>query len=241
MLKTLATKCLDIILPPKCISCGTFVDDANTICPSCWGDLNFISEPSCKICGYPFQFKAEGIELCAGCLNERPLFEKAKSVWVYDQHSKHMVTSFKYSDKTHTADIFGALMSNTGASFIESSDFVVPVPLHPLKLFQRRYNQAALLAQSIARKNNIPIIPDLLIRTKNSPPQASLNRKQRLENIKSAFDINPKFKAALKDKTITLVDDVMTTGATINECAKILLNGGAYAVYVITLARIVEK
>jgi len=241
MIGNLARNIVDLILPPQCISCRSVIDSAGNICAGCWKQLNFISEPLCEACGYPFPYEAPGIKFCAACARKAPPFDRARAALCYDEQSKRLVTGLKFSDKTHQAPTFSKLMAVSGNALITESDCIIPVPLHRIRLFMRRYNQAALLALGLAKLSDKPVIYDLLVRKINTPPQMSLNRNQRLKNVKSAFGINDKYKEKVKGKSVLLIDDVMTTGATIESCAKILKKSGAWRVNVLTLARVVEK
>jgi len=231
---------VDLILPPQCVVCRSAVDSSGNICASCWKRLNFISEPLCEACGYPFPYEAPGIKFCAACVRKAPPFDRARAALRYDEHSKGLVTGLKFSDKTHQAPTFAKLMATAGNPLINESDCIIPVPLHRVRLFMRRYNQAALLALGLAKISAKPVIYDMLVRKINTPPQMRLNRRERQKNVKSAFGLNEKYREKVKGKSVLLVDDVMTTGATIESCAKALKKSGAWRVNVLTLARVVE-
>lgn len=236
MLKA-AKHILDIIYPPRCISCGSGVHENGNICSICWGDINFISDPQCHICGFPFDFQAGEKALCGGCMKDKPYFAKARAVFIYDDASSHMVTSFKYSDRIESRAFYARWMGRVGAQMLQEADYIVPVPLHYRKLLLRKYNQAALLAIELKKSFGTKMLVNGLVRRKYTISQAGFNRRLRFKNISGVFKINPKFIADIKDKNILLVDDVITTGATANECAKILLKAGAARVEVLTLAK----
>lgn len=157
---------------------------------------------------------------------------------LYDDGSKPLILSFKHSDRTHAAKALAAWMARPAAEFMESIDYIIPVPLHRWRLFKRRYNQAALLAQELHQLTGKSLLSDGLIRTKPTPIQGHRNRKERHENVRGAFSINPRYGENLKGKTILLIDDVLTTGATVSECSKVLLKAGAAGAHVLTLARV---
>ena len=152
--------------------------------------------------------------------------------------SKRLVLSFKHADRTHPAPALAQWMQRAGADFWQAADFIAPVPLHRWRLFKRRYNQAALLTHELSHIAQKPALVDLLHRKRATPIQGHFNRKQRQENVKGAFRLNAKHRKQIKDKTIILIDDVLTTGATVNECSRVLLRAGAKQLNVLTLARV---
>ncbi len=236
-IKPAINKLLDIIYPPRCIACGDNVHENGTICAKCWGEINFISDPQCQICGFPFDFKVEGNPICAGCIDEKPKFSKARAVFLYDDASRRMITSFKYNDRIENRVAYARWMARVGAEMLADADYIIPVPIHFAKLLLRKYNQAGLLALEIAKISGNKVLVNALIRKKYTRKQAGLNRRLRFENISGAFKINQKYAAILKDKKILLVDDVITTGATADECAKILLKAKVAKVEVLALAK----
>lgn len=231
MLKILE-KTLNIIIPHKCMLCNTIVDEG--LCSDCWGRINFISEPVCQVCGVPFEYDSEH-ELCSSCIKKSPAFDKASSVFLYDEFSRPLITKFKYSDNLHFLPYLAKMLNSKTAEL--KADFIVPVPMHYSKMIFRKYNQSALLAKELGKISHRYVLFDGLIKTRNNPPQASLARDDRKGNVKDAFNINPKRQNVLKGKNILLVDDVMTTGSTISECAKLLKSAGAVKVFVATLSR----
>lgn len=177
--------------------------------------------------------------LCGECMRTRPSYARGRSAFRYDEHSKSLIIQLKYHDQTQLAPIYSSWLVKTGKELITASDVIVPVPLHYLRFVGRRYNQSALLTQALAKQTGLLHLPDALKRTRRTPPQAGLTRAQRLDNVKGAFAIHPKRKEAVKGKSVLLVDDVMTTGATLNQCTNALLKAGATSVNVLTLARTV--
>lgn len=230
-------RALDIIFPPQCLSCEALVPSHGALCLNCWQGIRFIAEPMCHACGLPFEYAIGDKALCGECLQELPPYNQARAVFVYDEHSKALVLGLKFHDQLHLAATYGPWLAKTGAEMLPGCDIVVPVPLSWRRFVGRRYNQAALLAQAVSQKTGLTVIPDALIRKKHIPPQTGLSRAQRKDNVRGAFAANPKRKAAIKGKTVLLVDDVMTTGATLSACARALLKNGARAVNILTLAR----
>jgi ComF family protein len=221
---------LDAILPPRCLSCGEVVGEAGVLCGACWREIAFIAPPFCARCGLPFPHEATGI--CAACAAAPPHFDRARAVFRYDAASRKLVIAFKHADKTHTAPAYGAWMRRAGVELVADADLLVPVPLHWTRLFRRRYNQSALLAYAIDRAK---VAPDLLVRRRRTASQGHLGRGARSRNVAHAFALRP--GAVVEGKRIVLIDDVMTTGATVGECARVLRRAGAARVDVLTLAR----
>ncbi len=230
-------RALDLVFPPQCLNCDTLVPTHGTLCLECWQGLRFISDPHCQCCGIPFDFALGKDALCGQCLRERPPFAQARAVFRYDEASRTLVTRLKYTDQTQLAPVYGTWLARFGRELVLQSDIIVPVPLHYWRFVGRRYNQSALLAYALARECALPVIPDALKRIRATQPQPGLTQKQREENVRGAFAVHPKHAAALKGKNILLIDDVMTTAATVSQCAKTLLKGGALQVNVLTLAR----
>ena len=161
--------------------------------------------------------------------------------FVYDEKTSKIVTGFKYSDKTHVSDDLAKMFVNFNKEIFAEADFITPVPMHKLRLVKRRYNQASLLANSVAKIAEKKVFHDLLVRIKNTPPQASLTKKERKKNLVGAFQIKQKYSSFVKGKKIILIDDVVTTGTTVNTIAKMLKKAGAADVFVITIAKTLEK
>lgn len=236
---------LDVLLPPKCLKCAARVDSAHAICPDCWKDIQFLTDPRCIVCGYPFglemgtDYSLIGESACGACQNVKRSFTKAVSALRYDDDSRQMIIGFKHHDRLEYAKYFSNLLKFAAADLIEKSDLIVPVPLHNRRLIQRRYNQSAVLSQMLARETHIRHEPQLLQRTKNTPPQQG-NINKRSLNVRGAFKVSNRHKHLIKEKSILLIDDVYTTGATVENCAKALKHAGAEEVFVATVFRVVS-
>jgi ComF family protein len=242
-LRRAAVAALDLVLPPRCIRCAGKVDAVGTLCAECWRRLVFVAEPCCVCCGLPFAFDAGADNLCAGCVAHPPRFDRARSVFIYDDHSRGLILSLKHGDRLHGVPAFGNWLARAGAPLLADADLLVPVPLHWMRLWRRRYNQSALLAQAIARAlRQHPaapaVAPDLLIRKRRTPSQGRRTRSQRADNVRGAFRVSE--NAVIQGKRIVLIDDVLTSGATVEECAKVLRRAGAARIDVLTLARAVR-
>lgn len=229
---------LDLVLPPLCLRCGAVIDEPQALCAGCWSAVTFLGPPCCETCGIPFPYPMPEGSQCAPCLARKPAFDRARSAVLYDDAARALVLGFKHADRIHATRAYATWMARAGRDLLGNADLVVPVPLHRFRLWQRRYNQSALLAQALARKAGLPYRPDLLLRRRRTPSQGGLSRAERARNVRSAFRIGGSAKGAIEGRTIVLVDDVLTTGATASECAKTLKAAGAGAVHVITLARV---
>jgi len=231
------TLLLDFLFPPQCLNCNQPVAAHGTLCLACWQQVQFITDPYCQCCGNPFDFALGTEALCGECLRERPPYARARAVFRYDEHSRALVTRLKYADQTQLASVYGTWLARFGKDLVAASDVIVPVPLHYWRFVGRRYNQSALLANALHKNSGLPMLPDGLKRIRPTRPQPGLTRRQRQENVKGAFAVHRKRAGVLKNKSVLLIDDVMTTSATVSQCAQTLLKAGAMQVNVLTLAR----
>lgn len=229
---------LDLLLPPLCLSCRAPVARQGGLCAVCWSGVHFLGAPCCRRCGVPFAEEVEGGLHCATCLSDPPPYDRARAVFRYDDASKGLVLSFKHADRPGLARFFAPWMARAAADLLSGADLIVPVPLHRWRLLSRRYNQAALLAMGLAKGSSIRCIPDLLVRTRRTASQGTMGREARQRNVKGAIKL-AKSAALIEGKRILLVDDVLTTGATLGECVRVLRQSGAAGVDVVTLARVV--
>ena len=232
---------LDALLPPRCLGCSAAVDRPGRLCPACWSAVDFIAPPFCACCGLPFEHEEGGRALCGACVGDPPPYDFARAVLRYGALSRGLVIAFKWRDQTHAAPAFAEWMARAAQPVIQNADWVTPVPLHRRRLFERRYNQAALLAREIGRLAGVPFAPDLLVRTRATPIQGGLTRRQRIDNLRGAIAVRPARRQRIEGRRIVLVDDVMTTGATAAACARALKRAGALRVHVVTLARVVPE
>lgn len=234
---------IDLILPPRCIVSGDIVDAQGMLSPQAWGNLNFITDPQCNRCGFPFDFDSGDVSegnICLGCLKSPPLFDKARSALVYDDASRDVVLSFKHGDQTQSVPSFMPWLNQAGREILERADYIIPVPLHRWRILRRRFNQSALIAQYLSKDISVPSLLDGLERKRATVTQGHLQVNERQKNVKNAFAMNPEHVDKLRGKTVVLIDDVYTTGATVNECTKVLLKAGVASVNILTLARVVK-
>ena len=230
---------LDTLLPPQCLACNALVPDPGTLCPSCWEGIDFLGPPWCECCGQPFSIPTPAGTVCGACLAAPPPWRRARAVFRYDAHAKALVLRFKHADRTDAAPAYAGWMARAGAEVLAEAELIAPVPLHWLRLARRRYNQAALLALGLGRISGVPVVPDLLERMRATASQGVLGRRQRADNVRRAFRLRAGAGPRVEGRAVLLVDDVLTTGATVAECAKVLTRAGARTVDVLTLARVV--
>lgn len=231
---------LNALLPPRCLSCGAGVEQPGSLCAVCWARLSFLAAPFCAACGFPFEYDLGPEALCGVCARKRPRYDRARAVLRYDEASRGLLLGFKHGDRTEGAPAFAQWLVRAGGELIEQAEVIAPVPLHRWRLFARRYNQSALLASALGRSTGISVQPDLLVRTRNTPSQGRLTPAARRRNVAGAFAVASGGGARLDGRRVLLVDDVLTTGATAEACARTLLKAGAAAVDVVVLARVVR-
>ena len=231
---------LDAVLPPRCLACDVETSGTGALCADCWSAVDFLAPPHCECCGLPFEFEVAVGSLCGTCARERPSYTRARAVFRYGDVSRALILRFKHGDRTDAAPAFGTWLARAGHDLLTEADLVAPVPLHRFRLFARRFDQSALLAQAIAHESDVAVAVDSLVRTRNTHSQATLSSVQRSRNVKGAFNIRRQWRNRVVGLKILLVDDVMTTGATVEECSKALLAEGAASVDIVTLARVVR-
>jgi ComF family protein len=245
---------LNFVMPPLCPITDLKVQKKGELHPEGWQALDFISEPFCAACGLPFELsattKVSKESLCGACAapDDAPFaltgprsFNSLRAVARYDEPSAKLVLALKNSDRMDIAPVLAGLMTGPGKQMLAQCDFLIPVPLHRGRLWSRRFNQSAEIARHICRNNlsNKKLLPGLLRRIKPTPQQKGLSADQRRRNVQGAFDLAPKSKINLKGKNIVLVDDVLTTGATMKACARVLRKAGAAQVHGLVFARVI--
>lgn len=235
-----AAAALDVLLPPACPLCGTFVDSPGLLCGGCYGRLTLVTEPLCACCGVPFGLAADLAEgdLCPRCAGMPPPFERARAALVYDAVSRRLVLPFKHGDRQEYALVLARLMAQGGRALLPGADVVVPVPLHRRRLFVRRYNQAALLAVALGRLAGVPVLVDGIQRRVATKSLGHKSAAERREEVAGAFFVRSSRAAALAGRRVLLVDDVMTSGATVTACTEALLEAGVAAVDVLVGVRV---
>ncbi len=233
MIKQALFSLVNYILPYRCSSCSQLIDKEQGMCALCFSKLNFITSPYCSCCGFPFEFFIEGQNLCGRCVVKQPNYDLARSLFKFDLESKKLIHAFKYNDRTSHSKMFAKLIIARYKKEIEEVDLVVPVPMNRIKRIFRQYNPAQILAKDISDLLKVPMIPDVLIKTKWTKPQTKLTKYEREKNLSGSLAFN--MKRIVKGRRVLLVDDVRTTGTTCNSCAKILKTAGAESVKLVTV------
>lgn len=231
---------LDAVMPPRCPISGNPVGKIGQLSPQAWSALHFIDAPFCPRCGVPFAAEYGDTIECPSCVAAIPAYDHARAALVYDDASHRLVVGFKHSDRTELAPILAKWLARSGKDLITSASQLVPVPLHARRLLARRYNQSAILAQSVATLSGSQFAPGLLRRIRATPPQKNLSAGARKRNMAGAFEVPRKAASTVTNGHIVLIDDVLTTGATLSACAKALKKAGAKRVDALVLARVVK-
>lgn len=227
---------LDFALPPRCVICTDAVIEHNALCAGCWSKLEFIEPPRCDVYGTPLPFDSGGRQLSAAAAQHMPAWDRARAAVKFDDHSRKVVHALKYHDRHEVVKLMSGLMRRGGSEILDDAELLVPVPLYWGRMWARRFNQAAMLAQKIAEDVPGSYRPDLLVRRRSTPSQVGLNAKARHENVKGAFSVVEDLASDVFDRRIVLIDDVLTTGATAQACAKSLKKAGARRVDVLVFA-----
>ena len=226
---------LDFALPPRCGGCGVVVDELDSFCSDCWRKLDFLGAGGCQRCGLPLQ--ATDAETCAACLAQPPRLDRIRAAVAYGEISRSIALRLNYGRKVALARTMSRYMQPLVSELPESA-VLVPVPLHRGRLWQRGFNQSAMVATELSRRTGVPVAVDALRRIRSTPPLKGLNNRQRRRTVAGAFTANP--KAELRGRTVVLIDDVMTTGSTANACARVLKRAGAERVDLISWARVIR-
>ncbi len=234
----LGARAVDLLLPPTCPGCGAAVRDSNALCAGCWSTIRFIEPPLCPIYGTPFAYElGEGI-VSAEAIADPPPFRRSRAAVVYGDVATRLVHQVKYHDRPHLAAVMVQSMHRAGRELLADCSLIVPVPLYRWRLWQRRFNQAALLAAGVSRLSGVPHDPLVLQRVKATRPQVELTVRQRAENVRGAFRVPDTMRGRIAGRDVLLVDDVYTSGATAKAATRALIRAGAGAVDILTFARV---
>ncbi|TVS01079.1 MAG: ComF family protein [Rhodobacteraceae bacterium] len=240
--REVATGALRAIYPPQCITCDAFVEREGGLCPSCWPQVPFIHGLCCDSCGLPLPGEAEaGPVICDECLTLARPWEQGRAVMLYDAKAQQILLGLKYQDRLEHARPAGEWLARAARPLLQPDMLVAPVPLHWLRFVKRRYNQAALLSDVMARELELSHCPDLLVRTRHTGTQDGRGRAGRFANLANAFAPHLRRRHLLMNRHILLVDDVMTAGATFAAASEACLAAGAASVRVIALARVARR
>jgi len=228
-----------VLFPDTCLACRMHVAARGTLCPDCWNRLHFIAEPVCAVTGTPFQHEFGDNMVSADAIADPPPYRHARAAVLHDGIARQLVQRLKYGDQTELAPWMARWMLRAGRSLVEQCDIVVPVPLHARRYLSRRYNQSAELARAIALESGLAFESGALIRVRPTRQQVGLTATRRQVNLRGAFSVPEQREIAVAGRSILLVDDVYTTGATVSAAAKVLLRAGAAHVDVLTFSRVV--
>ncbi|MFZ5734493.1 MAG: ComF family protein [Pseudomonadota bacterium] len=234
-----AQAALDIALPTLCVACRAPVVGAG-VCAQCWAKLSFIAPPYCERLGIPFVYDPGPGLLSMEAIANPPSYRCARAAVRYDDVARTLVHALKYQDRIDLAPTMGRWMARAGHEIIEHADVVVPVPLHWRRGWSRRYNQSGHLAKAITQASGLPLEPWLLKRTRRTEQQIGLSKSERAANVQGAFTVSPEHKPHVRGRRVLLVDDVLTSGSTVDACARALLRARAAQVDVLVFARVVE-
>jgi len=230
---------IGIVYPPTCIACRAATGEAQALCPACWRGIGFIERPYCERLGTPFPVDLGAGLLSPAAIADPPVFARARAVCRFDGTARELVHRLKYGDRVELSLTLGRMMAQAGRELAADADIVLPVPLHRTRLWRRRFNQAAALAGIVSRETGLPLAATALTRIRRTRQQIGLTRAQRAENLQGAFHVSAAARGQIEGRRILLVDDVLTTGATVNAASRALMRAGASAVDVLTFARVV--
>lgn len=230
---------LDVALPTLCPACRELVHGEG-LCAACWAKLSPIAPPYCERLGIPFAFDPGPGVVSMQAIADPPAYQRARAAVRYDEVARALVHALKYGDRLDLAPIMGRWMVRAGRELLAEADALVPVPLHWRRLWARRFNQSALLAKAIGEETGVAIAETALKRVKATAQQVGLSQSERALNVQGAFRVPPAGRAAVAGRRLILIDDVLTSGATTDACARALLRAGAGNVDVVVFARVVD-
>jgi ComF family protein len=231
---------LDVALPTLCVSCRDPVDGEG-VCAGCWAKLSFIAPPYCPRLGIPFVYDPGPDMFSMEAIANPPAYTRARAAVRYDDVARTLVHALKYQDRTDLAPAMGRWMARAGRELLDDADVLVPVPLHWRRGWRRRYNQAGALARTIEGESGVAVAAEALRRIRPTEQQIGLSRPQRASNVQGAFKVAPDRQHLISGRRVVLIDDVLTSGATVDACARALLRAKAAAVDVLVFARVVDS
>jgi ComF family protein len=237
--KHTARLALDIALPTLCVACREPVD-GDGVCATCWAKLSFIAPPFCPRLGIPFVYDPGPGMLSMEAIADPPAYARARAAVRYDDVARTLVHALKYQDRTDLAPAMGRWMARAGRELLAEADVLVPVPLHWKRGWSRRYNQSGALARVIERQTGVKLSSEALRRVRPTQQQIGLSRKERASNVQGAFKVAADRQSLIHGRRVVLIDDVLTSGATVDACARALLRAKAASVDVLVFARVVD-
>jgi ComF family protein len=240
-LRSVGSRLLRLTLPPHCLACGIPVGDEGSLCTTCWSSFTLIERPFCEQLAIPFPHDPGVGALSPEAMADPPPFRRLRAVAVYDTVARKLVHGLKYNDHLELVTWMGRWMARAGAEVIADADVIVPVPLHPVRLWWRRFNQSAALALAIGKASGKPVEPMALRRVRATRRQVGLGPRERQVNVRGAFRVAERYKDAIAGRNVLLVDDVYTTGATAKAVTRLLKRAGAANVDVLVFARVARN
>lgn len=234
----------DTLIPPLCLACHGPLADHDALCACCWSEITFIHPPVCDRLGIPLPYDpgtTDGEPLVsAAAIAKSPDYDRARAAAQFDGVVRNLIHGLKYADRHDARRLFGNWLAGAAAALLADADLLVPVPLHPRRLLSRRFNQSAIVAAELAHRSGTPLRTDVLLRRRNTASQVGLTRDQRRQNLQGAFHVPDAARRRIEGRAILLVDDVITTGTTINACARVLKRAGARRVDVVAIAMVTD-
>ncbi len=233
---------LDLLLPPSSLDGEAALSGG--LSAAAFARVTFLDDPVCDGCGLAMAYAPPSnvlAERCLSCLAKPRAFGRARAACVYDEHSRALILKLKHADRTDLAGLFARWLSRSGAELLAQADAIVPVPVHRTRMLTRRYNQAAEIARPLARMHGLTYLPDALVRKRDTASQGGKSAVGRKRNVAAAFAVPPGKRKQVEGRRIVLVDDVLTTGATAEGCARALLAAGAASVSLSVVARVTER
>ena len=231
----------DTLVPPLCLACRTPLASHDALCVPCWTKVDFIRAPLCDRLGMPMPFDTGGVMVSAAAVAEPPAYDRARAVARYDGTMRRLVHDFKFRDRQDARRLLASWMTQAGTDLLTDAHLVVPVPLSRWRLIWRRFNQAAMLGQEVARLKGLDFEPMALVRTRATKTQVGLTRTERRDNVRGAFAVPAAMKPRIAGRRLILIDDIITTGATAGSAAKALKRAGAASVDVLALAMVTDE
>lgn len=232
---------LRVIYPPRCLGCGGMVDGDGGLCPECWRNTPFITGLACDACGAPLPGHSDRAEYCDDCLATPRPWDKGRAALVYNDRARAMVLALKHGDRQDIAEAAAGWLARAAAPLIQPHTLIAPIPLHWLRLVKRRYNQSALLARGLSARTGLPHCPDLLVRTRRTKPLEGHSKDARFAELDAAIAVHPRRRHKIAGRPVLLIDDVMTSGATLTAATHACRQAGAAHVCVLTLARVAKR
>ncbi|NVO56842.1 ComF family protein [Rhodobacteraceae bacterium B1Z28] len=232
---------VELIYPPRCLGCGNLTESDFGLCGSCWRDTPFIGGAVCDSCGAPVPGNADGHRIeCDDCLKTPRPWRDGRAALLYQARARSLVLSLKHGDRPELARPASRWMAQAGRALFRPDMLIAPVPLHWSRLIKRRYNQSALLAQHLGRETGLDVCPDLLERRVRTPVLDGKTAAERAETLSGVISPHAKRKRKMQGRDVLLVDDVMTSGATLAACTQACATAGANHIFVLVLARVAK-